>query len=85
MDVAAGIALNATNFVLVFGNDDVGCVGLTFRAISLNVGPDLVDIILEHEVHGCAPVLLAKNPGRVLSISPRRVSSGRARRDSRGL
>jgi hypothetical protein len=57
MDVAAGIALNATNFVLVFGNDDVGCVGLTFRAISLNVGPYLVDIILEHEVHGFAPIL----------------------------
>jgi hypothetical protein len=57
MHVPAWIALHAANLVLVFGYDDVGRVGLALRAVRLYVRPYLVDIILEHEVHGCAPVL----------------------------
>ena len=54
--VPARIALHPADFVLVLGYDDMGRVGLALRAVRLDVGPHLVDIILEHEVHGCAPI-----------------------------
>jgi hypothetical protein len=57
MHIPTRIALHATDLVLVFGYDNVRRVGLTLRAVRLYVRPYLVDIILEHEVHGCAPVL----------------------------
>jgi hypothetical protein len=57
MHVPARIALNATDLVLVFGYDDMSRIGLALRAIRLYVRPYLVDIILEHEIHGYAPIL----------------------------
>jgi hypothetical protein len=66
--VAAGIALDAANFVLVFRNDDVRSIALTFRAICLDVGADLVDLVLEHKVHGSASVRLSATNTRGIGL-----------------
>jgi hypothetical protein len=51
VDIAARIALNTANLVFVLRNHDVSGIPLAFGAIRLNVGADLVDLVLEHEVH----------------------------------
>jgi hypothetical protein len=51
VDVAAGIALHPANFVFVLRNHDVRGIALALGAICLDVGADLVDLVLEHEVH----------------------------------
>ena len=51
VDIPAGVALNATNLVLVLRNDDVRGIALALGAICLDVGADLVDLVFEHEVH----------------------------------
>jgi hypothetical protein len=56
VDVTARIALNPANLVFVLRNDDVRGIALTFGAIRLNVRADLVDLVLEHKVHGSASV-----------------------------
>ena len=50
MDVPAGIALNAADFVLVLRDDDVLRIRLALGAVGLDFGPYLIHIIVEDEL-----------------------------------
>ena len=51
MNVTARVALHPANLVLVLRDHDMRRVPLALGAIRLDVGADLVDLVLEHEIH----------------------------------
>ena len=53
VDVAAHRALHPPDLFLVLGDDRVRGVLLALWAVGLDVGADLVDVVLENEVHTC--------------------------------